>query len=567
MGAPISPIMAELGRWIRTELKPPPSALPSEPALRRLCMGPCAPIWDYVIGHVRHPRNVKKIKGNLLWYRHLKDIQHGVDSSMPYMEVGVALKQLRAELDVVGGAVGEAGAVVLELEEALGAELRRQGAERRRGAELRALGAEAVREGLQLRKGRGQISSAHRNPQPKPGIKMKVAAVCRLREEALEELLELRPLSRPQELTMLWLQEAKALLNQHSPEEVLEALERLRKGYPKISPDPDAQPAMKSLIQDCWVDVGGLWDLVPPLASRLPTLRLRLLQLQGEIQLHLEGDPRAQEAARLMLEAAGLSGARGALLQQSRDLWGSPIEPAEAALGPLKRRLQEGKQRLSHRWIQLRALAAANGKLRAQLRPLQAQVLGAVRPPPGLQGEGQRLLEALSMLGKERVPLPQSPAYSPLQPIRRALGMAESEPPQGALLRAAALREELEQLRGELEQLRGAWSAQGAGPVKPRPPRGPAVGVAIAELLPQLQMVSKHVRQRIENWPHLQDIVSQWWEQPAQWIPAASPSNIPFSHWLNRWSQATHALGLPRPLPLASPTSDEEGRDQSKPHP
>ncbi|XP_065520338.1 thyroid receptor-interacting protein 6-like isoform X1 [Lathamus discolor] len=172
---------------------------------------------------------------------------------------------------------------------------------------------------------------------------------------------------------------------------------------------------------------------------------------------------------RLMVEAAGLSGARGALLQQGRELWGSPMDCPKAALGPLRGRLQEGKQRLSHRWVQLRALAASNGKLQAQLRPLQAQALEAVRPPPELQGEGQRLLEVLSMLGKRRVPLPPSPAHSPLQPIRRALGMAESEPPQGALLRVAALR-------GELQQLRGAWPAQGAGPEKPRPPRGEARG-------------------------------------------------------------------------------------------
>ncbi|XP_061299454.1 uncharacterized protein LOC133263630 [Pezoporus flaviventris] len=286
---------------------------------------------------------------------------------------------------------------------------------------------------------------ACREPGPKVGLTSKLAAVCKLREEALEELLGLRPLSRPQDLTLLWLQEAKALLNQHSPEEVLEALQTLRKGYPKISPDldpdPDAQPPMKTLIQDYWEDVGGLWDLIHSSASRLSPLRLRLLQLQEEIQQRLEGDPKAQQAARLMLEAAGLSGAREALIQQVQDLRGSPMDSPEAALGPLRRQLQEGKQRLSRRWIQLRALAASNGKLRAQLRLLQAQVSkegeesgaglnarGAVRLPPGLQGEEQRLQEALSMLGKERVPLPPSPAHSPLQPIRRALGMAETPP-------------------------------------------------------------------------------------------------------------------------------------------
>ncbi|XP_061331666.1 uncharacterized protein LOC133280757 [Pezoporus flaviventris] len=341
----------------------------------------------------------------------------GAGSSTPYMEVHEALEQVRAELKVMGGAVGEAGAAVLKLEEALGAELHRQGAERRRGAELRALGAEAAQEGWRLRREGAQISSAHREPGPKVGLTSKLPAVCKLREEALEELLGLRPLApcrdcppRPQDLTLLWLQEGKALLNQHSPEEVLEALQTLRKGYPKISPDldpdPDAQPPMKTLIQDYWEDVGGVWDLIHSSASRLSPLRLRLLQLQEEIQQRLEGDPKAQQAARLMLEAVGLSGAREALIQQVQDLRGSPMDSPETALGPLRRQLQEGKQRLSRRWIQLRALAASNGKLRAQLRPLQAQARGAVRLPPGLQGEEQRLQEALSMLGKERVPLP-----------------------------------------------------------------------------------------------------------------------------------------------------------------
>ncbi|XP_030331326.1 HAUS augmin-like complex subunit 5 [Strigops habroptila] len=564
----------ELSRWVRVELEPPPGADPPEPGLRRRCVGSCAPIWEFLIRHVRHPRNVKKIKGNLLWYQHLKETQQGAGPSAPYMVVGVALRRLRAELGVVGGAVREAEAAALELEAALGAELSRQGAELRRGAELRALGEAAAREGERLRRGRGRISSAHREPEPKPGTEPEVAAVCRLREEALQELLEPRPLLMPQDRTMLWMQEAKALLNQHSPTEVLGALERLRKGGvagdPNISPapDPDLPPNLdpaapapaESLIQDCWVTVGELWELVPPLASRLPPLRLRLLQLQHEIHQHLGGDPQAQEAARLVLEAVGLAGARGALTRQSRELRGGPGGSPKPALDPLRRRLQQGKEQLSTRWFRLRALAAANGRLRAQLRPLQDRAQGAARPPPSLQGEGQRLLETLRMMGTGGAPLPPRPAHNPLEPISCALGMATSEPLQGALLRAAALR-------AELRELQGAGPARGAGPGKPRPPRGHVVGVASAKLLPQLRALSNQTRQRIEDWPRLQDVVSQWWEQPAQWTLAPPPDDVPFSHWLQRWAQATRALGLPRHLPLDTPPSGEEGRGQRKPRP
>ncbi|OPJ82414.1 hypothetical protein AV530_013641 [Patagioenas fasciata monilis] len=55
---------AALDHWVRTEMELPP--LPG-PVLRRLCLGSCGPIWEFITQHVRHPRTVKKIRGNLLW--------------------------------------------------------------------------------------------------------------------------------------------------------------------------------------------------------------------------------------------------------------------------------------------------------------------------------------------------------------------------------------------------------------------------------------------------------------------------------------------------------------------
>ncbi|KAM8985781.1 uncharacterized protein PRD47_019089 [Ara ararauna] len=358
---------------------------------------------------------------------------------------------------------------------------------------------------------------ACREPEPKLGITREVAAVCRLREEALEELLELRPPSRPQDLTKLWLQEAKALLSRHSPGEVLGALERLRKEDPKISPDldphlgADAQPPVKSLIQDCWVDVGEVWDRVSAVASRLPPLRLRLLQLQQEIHQRLEGDPQAQEAARLMVEAARLSGARAALTKQAQELRGSLMGSPESALEPLRRQLQEGKQRLSRRWIQLQALAESNGKLLAQLRPLQAQ------PPRGRCCRWRRCGGSCSSCGG----------------------------------------------RG---QRRGAWPAEGAWPEKPRPS---AEGVASAELLPQLQALSNEIRQLIQDWPRLQDTISQWWQQPAQWTPAPAPRQHPLLPLAEALVAGQPYPGLAPPPPL-SPAHQRRGRagpEGGKPRP
>ncbi|XP_061453380.1 HAUS augmin-like complex subunit 5 isoform X2 [Rhineura floridana] len=40
-----------------------------------MCSGQCAEIWKYVIRHVYHQRNAKKIRGNLLWYQQMEETQ------------------------------------------------------------------------------------------------------------------------------------------------------------------------------------------------------------------------------------------------------------------------------------------------------------------------------------------------------------------------------------------------------------------------------------------------------------------------------------------------------------
>ncbi|XP_077193060.1 HAUS augmin-like complex subunit 5 isoform X2 [Paroedura picta] len=70
-----SSLAQELRRWAAEEMKLPPGKIPSESAARRMCSGQCAEIWKYVIRHVRHQRNVKKIRGNLLWYQQMEETE------------------------------------------------------------------------------------------------------------------------------------------------------------------------------------------------------------------------------------------------------------------------------------------------------------------------------------------------------------------------------------------------------------------------------------------------------------------------------------------------------------
>ncbi|XP_054661031.1 HAUS augmin-like complex subunit 5 isoform X3 [Grus americana] len=599
---------AALGRWARTEMELPPGIDLSGTVLRRLCSGPCAPIWEFVTRHVRHPRNVKKIRGNLLWYRHLE--MEGAGLAQAKEEARGAVSRLRQEVGgAAGGAPGRAREAVLELEAALEAELSRRGAELRRGLELRLMGAEATREGRRLREGRGNLRPPHRpgeaGPQlaaaiamgMEPEVLASVRAVCRTRAEALESLLEPRPSLEAQELmeaaTKRWLREAEAVLSRHPPGAVLWALEhlaldsarrprppggarrRLRSYRPAdcdldadagLDPAPEAEapPTVRRLLQECWGAVGGVWGLLPALAARLRPQKLRLARLRQQIHQRLGGDPKSQWAARLALEAAGLRGARGALARGMQQLRGAR-GPPKPGLGEQKIRLQRGRQRLHRRQQRLRALAGATKTLKSRLRLLQGQVQGAGRAglggaSPALAEESEqlrRLLGTLGGLGELGQPPPR-PHPDPLLPVYRALELPIYQAQQGALCRAAWLRQELRL---------GAGLREWAWPAEPRPPLGGAVGGAGQELLPRLRLVAAHTRRRIEAWPRLQALVSQWWEQPAQWTLVPPPGGVPFSHWLQRWTRAAQALACPRPLPLAPPTDAPERRGQREPHP
>ncbi|KAM9604069.1 HAUS augmin-like complex subunit 5 isoform 2-T2 [Morphnus guianensis] len=571
----------------------PPGLAPSGPVLRRLCSGSCAPIWEFITRHVRHPRTVKKIRGNLLWYRHLEETK-GVGPAPPEG----ALSRLRQEVGGLGVALGGAQEAALELEAELGAGQSRRGAELRQGLELRLMGAAAARAGQRLRAGRGALG-----PPPgqweagpeleaavavgvEPEVLVSVRAVCGMRAEALEAGLEPRPPEETRDLmdaaNERWLRAAKAVLSRHAPGAVLWALEHLARERtrpprprktdldPDLDPDlgPEAPPTMKKLIEESWGAVGGLWGRLPPLAARLPPLRLRLARLRQRLAQRLGGDPKIQEAARLALEVAWLTGARGALNRGVQKLRGGATvatAPPKFSSGEPRRRLLRARRRLTRRQRRLQALATATGTLKKRLRPLQNQVGGVAQAglgaaPPALAREGERLRRLLGELGALGEPRP-GPAPDPLLPACHALGLPPYKAPQGALCRAAALRQEL---RGRGPR---AGPREGAGPPQPHPVVGRAVGGAGTELLPRLRLLAAQTHQRIEAWPRLQALISQWWEQPAQWTLAPPPGNIPFSHWMQRWTRAAHALPCPRPLPSAPPTHPAERRSRDKPHP
>ncbi|XP_051624904.1 HAUS augmin-like complex subunit 5 isoform X2 [Manacus candei] len=559
---------AALDNWLRTEMELQSPVVPPPAVLRRLCSGPGAPVWEFIIRHVKNSRNVKKIRGNLLWYQ--QELETAVSPPGHQEALREAVSRMRAEVRRMDQALGGAQEAALRLEESLRAGQSRLWAERRRGAELRLLGAEPVLEGLRGLQGalrvprdrphrtRAELSAAMAMGA-EPEVLTLIRSLCMSREG--EEFLEPRPPNRdPQELRKDWLEKAEAELGRHHPEEVLWALEALANHSTRMlrassAPSPEAPPTTKELIQECWMLVGGIWGSLPPLIFQLNQLQWSL----NELVPKLGGDPKI----RLALTRAYLGGVRGSLTRRVQELRGGLGDPQPPPLGVLQQRLRRGRRRVLQRQRRLRLLSAATRGRQALLRILQGQVRSAAGAGPGsapplLEREGRRRRLLLGALGALGEPLPH-PGPSPPDSLRRSLGLGTEQPLPLLLHRVAELRHELR--RAGLPKKGAGLPKKGEEPpppkevcsIGPRPCPGPA-----PELLQRLRLVSNKCQECLEAWPRLLDTVSQWWDLPAQHIQATPPGHIPFSHWLERWRGAVLALATPTP---------EEAEEPAEPRP
>ncbi|KAM3669379.1 uncharacterized protein VK521_005468 isoform 2-T2 [Ammospiza maritima maritima] len=660
-------MMAEaLERWLREEMELPASAIPSPAALRRLCSGPAAPIWDYVIRHVRNQRNVKKIRGNLRLYGHLQELEQGA--------LRAVLQRLQNEVRDLGDAIADAQETAQRLDASLEEAQSWRWAELQRGAELRLLGAELGPAGLRDGHERA-LRAIHKRPGQsreelsailaagaEPEVLVSVKSLCKAREVEFQRPCPHRAANHPGKAQEApdWSEQAEAVLIGHSPEVVLWALEVLanqstRDLLARPTPSAEAPPTLKSLLQECWGAVGEVWGALPPLLSHLSHLKgqlgthlewgmgnngvispkypknpkwsqkfpgthlergmgndgvtrqflLRegllafraslgqtLTQLQQELQNPPQEPQKPQNSASKLQnpqnsapksqnldpkssDLASKSAPKSALKPQNLDPKSPNLDPKSQNLDPkspnlvpnstdltpnsapeqLRQQLWKGRGRVLHLQQHLRFLSAATRGRRAALKPLQEQVVGVARAGlgsalPPLEEERLRrrqlALGALGALGEE--PCPPAQATPPLQGLAQEMGVA-----QGSLLsQVAILRQQLRQ--GALRLRWGAGPALGA---EPEPLAPPPLTVDVAELLARLRLVREGCEQRIRVWPRLQELVSQWWAQPAQWVLAMPPGCAPFSHWLQRWRAAAYALQA-TPIPEEAPPTPEE---------
>ncbi|XP_015273581.1 PREDICTED: HAUS augmin-like complex subunit 5 [Gekko japonicus] len=254
----------ELRRWAAEEMKLPPGKIPSESAARRMCSGQCAEIWKFVIRHVRHQRNVKKIRGNLLWYQQMDETEgksRGSDSEKERRkQLLQGIARLRGELEQIDGQIESAQRELTADEVTLEVAQEKICDTKRRTLLLKAYSARVTAERQQLKtrvvqvKGRlEQLQEMERKaktavafgsgrapeagfPSLEPEVLRDVQEACRLRFHFLKTLFEHSvsgnfPSGMSEEQLSMsyqhWLSVVQKIAGSHPPAHILSALEHL----------------------------------------------------------------------------------------------------------------------------------------------------------------------------------------------------------------------------------------------------------------------------------------------------------------------------------------------------
>ncbi|XP_062365931.1 uncharacterized protein LOC134054298 isoform X3 [Cinclus cinclus] len=229
---------------------------------------------------------------------------------------------------------------------------------------------------------------------------------------------------------------------------------------------------------------GGAAETAP---AQLAQLRQKLELLQP----HLGRDESIRTAARLCMAQVGLSAYLESLNWGLQELEGESPETSKST----PKSEPKLEQKSAPRWEQRSALRSEQRW--APKKESKSESESA--PKSDLKLEPKSDLEQLRQQ---------------IQKGRRRVG--------ALLSRVAGLKQELHQ--GMLCVHRRAGLGLGEGPEPEQLPLPHPEGMT--ELVPQLQLVRDCSQQQIMAWPQLEQRVSQWWTQPAQWTLATPPSPI-----------------------------------------
>ncbi|XP_036130537.1 HAUS augmin-like complex subunit 5 isoform X1 [Molossus molossus] len=454
--------------WAAEEMEAPEVARAPEATLRRLCLGQGADIWAYVLRHVHNQRNVKKIRGNLLWYGH----QYSPEACRK-LELEAAVAHLRAEIQELDQSLElmdqETEAQDIAMEQALQSMQDTQ----RHALLLRAQAGAMRRQqrGLQHplqwvqnqlrrlqdieRKAKVDITSGSLTSAAlglEPVVLGDVRTACTLRAQFLQNLLIPQAkggsIPNPQDdhfgtSYQQWLSSVETLLTNHPPSHVLAALEHLaaereaeirslcspdklqdtetarcagecfhRQAWSQVpdqSNSSQALPSVMHLIQEGWQAVSVLVSQRGPLLKEHQTLTWRLQSLMKEVEKCTLGSSE-RRALVLGLRGCGLLAELKALCAQSQEL--------EEAAGRRQLLLQEllaKQQRILH-WRQLvgetqeqvRLLIKSNSASKTRLCRSPGEVLALIQRKviPTSEAVAPQSQELLRCLEKEAQHLP-----------------------------------------------------------------------------------------------------------------------------------------------------------------
>ncbi|XP_068384627.1 HAUS augmin-like complex subunit 5 isoform X4 [Eschrichtius robustus] len=384
----------ELGCWAAEEMEAPVAARAPESTLRRLCLGQGADIWAYVLRHVHSQRNVKKIRGNLLWYGHQDSPE-----ARRKLKLEAAVAHLRAEILELDQSLEllerETEAQDMAMEQALQSMQDTQ----RRALLLRAQAGAMRRQRRGLQGPMQQLQNQLKHLQDierkakvdinfgpltsaalslEPVVLGDVRTACSLRTQFLQKLLMPRAkggsIPTPQDdlfgtSYQQWLSSVETLLTNHPPGHVLAALEHLAaereaeiqslcsvdelqdteiasSQAPDQPNSSQALPSMVHLIQEGWQSVAALVTQRGPLLKDHQILTRHLQGLMEDMERCTVGSSERQ-ALVLGIRSSALWAELKALRAMSQEL-----EEASGQRQLLLQELQAKQQRILH-WRQL----------------------------------------------------------------------------------------------------------------------------------------------------------------------------------------------------------------------
>uniref|UniRef100_V9KLF1 HAUS augmin-like complex subunit 5-like protein n=1 Tax=Callorhinchus milii TaxID=7868 RepID=V9KLF1_CALMI len=350
-------VAMELKRWAVEKMGFPPDQLPSDAAFASLCGGQCADIWKYVVHHVDTVQNVKTIRGNLSWYRHLEQSTSQQPATVEREKRTKLLRQavaLRAEIQKLDESLVPMQQEVVN--EALAAEGQARVQEvKQRNLLLKAFQIRASQERKQLQERASEINHRlvryrqisnkaeqdigigqqmdvkHKLTGPEPEVVQDLRKVCSTRLEFLQSLClrdvglsggagscDLKGAVHQQ-----WLNQVEGLLAAHPPNHLLDGLEclasenewelqelasrvdvvgdleDLRFNYSSCHLQDVSQPqavlqTVKWLLEERWRDAERRATEKVGAVKREKELRSRLTSLARDINLLLDTEPESR---------------------------------------------------------------------------------------------------------------------------------------------------------------------------------------------------------------------------------------------------------------------------------